>query len=155
MQAGESYLGCHIYVDTLVARASQPEAGGCDCDDQWTCVHACDRSHTDRSDRFCFFRTAVVSPAFFSIFFPLAFPSPRKCFLLHSACSCWLSRWESCLQQAITSKTYALVCLHADATATTRISTCHAEHAHAREDAKYLIRQDKIRYDTIRLKRRQ
>ncbi len=26
MQAGESYLGCHIHVDILVSRASQPEA---------------------------------------------------------------------------------------------------------------------------------
>jgi hypothetical protein len=32
VQAGESYLGCHIHVYTLVSRASQPEAGGCDCD---------------------------------------------------------------------------------------------------------------------------
>ncbi len=30
MQAGESYLGCHIHVDTLVSRASQTEAGDLD-----------------------------------------------------------------------------------------------------------------------------
>jgi hypothetical protein len=30
VQAGESYLDCHIHVDTLVSRASQPEALGCD-----------------------------------------------------------------------------------------------------------------------------
>ena len=30
MKADEIYLGCHIHVDTLVSRTSQPEAGGCD-----------------------------------------------------------------------------------------------------------------------------
>ncbi len=38
-QTGESYLGCHIHVNTLVSRRIQPEAGGCSCDNQWTCVH--------------------------------------------------------------------------------------------------------------------
>jgi hypothetical protein len=28
-----------IHVDTLVSRTSQSEAGGYDCDNQWTCVH--------------------------------------------------------------------------------------------------------------------
>jgi hypothetical protein len=31
VQAGESYLGCHIHKDTLVSRRNQPEAGGCGC----------------------------------------------------------------------------------------------------------------------------
>jgi hypothetical protein len=34
VQTGESYLGCHIHVNTLVSRRNQPEAGGCDCDNQ-------------------------------------------------------------------------------------------------------------------------
>jgi hypothetical protein len=29
VQTGESYLGCHIHVNTLVSRRNQPEAGGC------------------------------------------------------------------------------------------------------------------------------
>ncbi len=37
VQTGESYLGCHIHVDTLISRTIQPEAGGCGCDNQWTC----------------------------------------------------------------------------------------------------------------------
>jgi hypothetical protein len=39
VQSDESYLRCHIHVDTLVSRASQPEGGGGDCDDEWTCVY--------------------------------------------------------------------------------------------------------------------
>jgi hypothetical protein len=39
VQTGETYLGCHIHVDTLVSRWIQPEVGGCGCDNQWTCVH--------------------------------------------------------------------------------------------------------------------
>jgi hypothetical protein len=39
VRADEIHLDCHIHVDTLVSRTSQPEAGGCDCDNQWTCVH--------------------------------------------------------------------------------------------------------------------
>jgi hypothetical protein len=38
VQAGESYLDCHIHVDTLISRTIQTEAGGCGCDNQWTCV---------------------------------------------------------------------------------------------------------------------
>jgi hypothetical protein len=34
VQAGESYLDCHIHVDTLVSRMIQPEAGGCGCDNK-------------------------------------------------------------------------------------------------------------------------
>jgi hypothetical protein len=41
VQTSESYLGCHIHVDTLVSRRIQPEADGCGCDNQWTCVHVC------------------------------------------------------------------------------------------------------------------
>ena len=39
MQVGESYLGCHIHVDTLVSRTIQPESGCYDFDNRWTCVH--------------------------------------------------------------------------------------------------------------------
>ncbi len=39
VQTGENYLGCHIHVNTLVSRRNQPEPGGCDDDNQWTCVH--------------------------------------------------------------------------------------------------------------------
>jgi hypothetical protein len=39
VQADESYLDCHIHVDTLVSRMIQFETGGSDCDNQWTCVH--------------------------------------------------------------------------------------------------------------------
>jgi hypothetical protein len=38
VKAGENYVACHIHVDTLVSRASQLEAEGFDCDNQWTCV---------------------------------------------------------------------------------------------------------------------
>jgi hypothetical protein len=42
VEAGESYLGCHIHVDTLVSRTSQPEArelqrvyrNGCRCNER-------------------------------------------------------------------------------------------------------------------------
>jgi hypothetical protein len=39
MKVGESYLGCHIHVDTSVSSRIQSETGGSDCDKQWTCVY--------------------------------------------------------------------------------------------------------------------
>ncbi len=41
MQTGERYLDCHIHVNVLVSRRIQAEAGGCGCDNQWTCVIGC------------------------------------------------------------------------------------------------------------------
>ena len=38
VQVDESYLDCHIHVETLVSRTIQSEDGGSDYDNQWTCV---------------------------------------------------------------------------------------------------------------------